>query len=143
MAMRHLVLMVAMVGCGNDAVHHLPAPDAPAIARDAAGAGSGSAGDAAPELLQAPVLDTLKPGVPGPSLVVGWENPTPDCDTVEVWRKDALDPYVVIATPPGTATAYEDTTATQNENYTFRLRCVKAGAGSPFSSEESANPRGG
>lgn len=104
--------------------------------------GCGSSGGGGP--LMAPLLDAIAPvplsaGVPG--VHVGWTNETPDCDAVEGERKDGLHSYAVAFSVPGTATSKDDFTATQNQNYTYRLRCKKGAAYSPYSNEESANPQ--
>jgi hypothetical protein len=86
---------------------------------------------------QPPSFETLKPNNGG--LQLTWTEPSP-CDNIEVSRKDALDPYAVLATVPGTMLSYQDATATGNFNYTYRLRCETAGVFSDYSGELSANP---
>ncbi|HVX97480.1 MAG TPA: hypothetical protein VHK47_21380 [Polyangia bacterium] len=136
MRSRTFALVVLTLACG-----------AAACGSSGSSASSDGGGDAqVSSSLLAPVLDTLKPvpadaGMPG--LHVGWTNQTAGCDAVEGWRKDALAPYAIVFTEPGTARSHDDFTATQNVNYTYRLRCKKGGAVSEYSSELSANPQGG
>jgi hypothetical protein len=102
--------------------------------------GGGDAGSSMVDgALIAPYLETLKPNDAG-TLTITWTNEETDCDNVEGWRKDALDPYAVVFTVSGQTTAQDDPGATGNFNYTYKLRCKRGADYSPYSFEESANP---
>jgi len=111
---------------------------------------------AAPLGLLPPVLYTLKPAHPG--LVLTWREPTL-CETIEVERQDALQPYPSQAGPPVVASvtrgaapaparfavpagtlSYLDTTATRDYPYTYHARCRRAGVASGWSNELATNP---
>lgn len=146
---------LALFACGGGGTATTPGNDASADVAPASNDASTNAGDAGAvehtdagtdaaeaggETLEAPIFDTLKPNA-SKTLTVGWTNVQKDCDGVEAWRKDALDPYVVVFTAPGTASSQDDPGATQNINYTYKLRCKKGSSYSPFSYELSANPQ--
>jgi hypothetical protein len=93
----------------------------------------------APKPVKAPVIDEIMQ-MAG-ALHVTWTNTEPSCDTIELERKTATAPYKVVAKLPGEADNKHDSGATQAVMYTYRVRCKKADAYSPYSNEMSANPK--
>lgn len=81
------------------------------------------------------------------ALHVMWTNPEAGCDSIEVERKAAMadgsvhEPYAVAFTLPGAADNKHDTTATDDMDYTYRLRCKKSDKYSTYSNEVSKNPK--
>lgn len=113
------------------------------VARDAGTdvASSADARDeAAPDgaLPLAPTLTALMP-MAG-ALHVRWISADPFCEIIEGERKSASTAYEVVFTVPGEADNEHDTTATGNVDYTYRLRCKKGSAYSPYSAEKTGNP---
>ncbi|WP_437287229.1 hypothetical protein [Sorangium sp. So ce406] len=101
---------------------------------EAGGGGGGGTAAAAPE---APVLAFVMPmtGV----LHVEW-TPQEGCDAFEGERKDPMDDYAVAFTVAGTKKAYMDPEATEDMEYTYRLRCKVGEVYSAYSNEMSGNP---
>jgi len=106
---------------------------------DASSASNDAGNNATDASLEAPIFEMLKPNDAG-TLTLTWTNVQPDCDGVEASRKDGLNPYAVVFTAAGTDTTKTDPGATQNFNYTYKLRCTKGADVSPYSFELSANP---
>jgi len=140
-----VLVMVSLSACGGDP-DQAPEPDAAVGSNtmaqvDAAVGMQQQMVDAAPaEELLAPYFETLKSNG-GNGLDLTWTNETMGCSMIEVWRKDGLFSYAIVGMPTGGLTAFTDPTATQNQNYTYKLRCLKNGALSPYSWEMSANPQ--
>lgn len=102
---------------------------------------SSGAAAAAP---QAPKLDQVAK-MTG-SLHVTWTNPEGGCDSIEGERKATMaggvvhEEYKVAFTVPGEADNKHDMTATDDMDYTYRLRCKKGDKYSPYSNEMTKNP---
>lgn len=101
------------------------------------GGGGAGGGDSAPALL-APTLDAVNLMMGG--LHVLWTNNQTDCDTIEGERKKPSTEYEVVFTLPGEADNKHDASATQDVEYTYRVRCLKGEAYSAYSNELSQNP---
>ena len=74
------------------------------------------------------------------ALMLYWMNMEAGCTSVEGERKEGSGAYSVVFTVPGEADNKHDATATKDATYTYRLRCVKAGARSAYSDEMAMNP---
>lgn len=74
------------------------------------------------------------------ALHLEWMNMQKDCDSVEAERKMHTDPFAQIFSVPGTVDNKMDSSATENMDYTYRLRCKKGTAYSDYSNEMSGNP---
>ena len=74
------------------------------------------------------------------ALHLEWMNNQGDCDLVEAERKMHSDPFQPIFSVPGTADNKMDASATDDMDYTYRLRCKKGGSYSDYSNEMSGNP---
>jgi hypothetical protein len=99
------------------------------------GAGEGGGPEAmAPD---APVLSFVMPMLD--VLHVEWV-PQPECDQIEAERKDPMHDYAVAFTVAGSKKAYMDSGATEDMEYTYRLRCRVGEAYSGYSNEMSGNP---
>ncbi|KYG09236.1 hypothetical protein BE21_19035 [Sorangium cellulosum] len=101
------------------------------------GEGGGSGGGPAATAPGAPVLSFVMPmlGV----LHVEWV-PQPECDQIEAERKDPTHDYAVAFTVAGSKKAYMDSEATEDMEYTYRLRCKVGEVYSGYSNEMSGNP---
>jgi hypothetical protein len=90
--------------------------------------------------LSAPVIEEVMPmeGV----LHVSWQNAQPDCDAVEGERKPASGDYTMAFSVPGNVDNKMDTGATPAGTYSYRLRCKKGTAYSPYSNEMSGAAEG-
>jgi hypothetical protein len=93
------------------------------------GGPSGSA--EAPRLLEAAPFSLV--------IKITWEIKSP-CDAIEGERKTEVDPYEAIFEVPGTDTVYVDAEATDDQAYTYRLRCRRGADVSAYSNEKTANP---
>lgn len=109
--------------------------DTTAVESSSEGAGDTSGG--ASGSVQAPRLLEAAPF----SLVVKltWEIKSP-CDSIEGERKTEVDPYKAIFEVPGTDTVYVDPEATDEQAYTYRLRCWRGANVSAYSNEKTADP---
>ncbi|MGK4008359.1 hypothetical protein WMF31_37445 [Sorangium sp. So ce1036] len=72
-------------------------------------------------------------------LHVEW-TPQEGCDQFEGERKDPMNDYAVAFTLAGTKNAYMDPEATEDMEYTYRLRCKVGEVYSAYSNEMSGNP---
>lgn len=99
--------------------------------------GAGEGGGPAATAPDAPVLSFVMPmlGV----LHVEWM-PQPECDQIEAERKDPTNDYAVAFTVAGSKKAYMDSEATEDMEYTYRLRCKVGDVYSGYSNEMSGNP---
>ncbi len=97
-----------------------------------------STGTGTPTKPEPPHLDSVKPLNGGLGLT--WTEFT-TCDTVEAERKDGIVSYMVVVTVNGGIKMAADPGATQDQNYTYRLRCKTAGVYSDYSNELTANPK--
>jgi hypothetical protein len=86
----------------------------------------------------APTLVRVEPMMG--ALHVLWTNNDPTCESFEGERKTASVPYKVVFTVPGEADNKHDTTATANEDFTYRVRCKKGAMYSIYSNEMTGNP---
>lgn len=75
------------------------------------------------------------------ALHVMWTNQDTSCDSIVGERKTASSEYAVAFTVPGEADNKHDTDASQAMTYTYRLRCKKGDAFSPYSNEMSGTPQ--
>lgn len=107
------------------------------------GCSSDSSDSAAAAEPRAPTIKTIEPMAGG--LHVFWTNNTQSCDAIEGERKSATEPYGrAFTVPDGSVDNKHD--APQNPSlvagrpYTYRLRCKKGSAYSPYSAEASATP---
>ncbi|WP_437717046.1 hypothetical protein WMF45_11900 [Sorangium sp. So ce448] len=101
------------------------------------GEGGGSGGGPAATAPGAPVLSFVMPMLD--VLHVEWV-PQPECDEIEAERKDPMNDYAVAFTVAGSKKAYMDSEATENMEYTYRLRCKVGDVYSGYSNEMSGNP---
>ena len=69
-----------------------------------------------------------------------WMNVQKDCDSVDAERKMGAAAYESAFSVPGSIDNKLDTSATEDMEYTYRLRCKKGSAYSSYSNEVSANP---
>ncbi|WP_437934487.1 hypothetical protein [Sorangium sp. So ce341] len=99
--------------------------------------GTGEGGGPAATAPDAPVLSFVMPmlGV----VHVEWV-PQPECDQIEAERKDPTHDYAVAFTVAGSKKSYMDSEATEDMEYTYRLRCKVGEVYSGYSNEMSANP---
>ncbi|WP_437593601.1 hypothetical protein [Sorangium sp. So ce1000] len=99
--------------------------------------GIGGGGGSATAVPEAPVLEFVMPmsGV----LHVEW-TPQEGCDQFEGERKDPMHDYAVAFTLAGTKKAYMDPEASEDMEYTYRLRCKVGEVYSEYSNEMSGNP---
>ena len=113
-----LIALLFVVGCSEDGEDGTP--------------GTGA--------LRAPVIEAVMPmeGV----LHVAWQNAQPDCDSVEGERKPASGDYTMAFSVPGNVDNKMDTGATPAGSYSYRLRCKKGTAFSPYSNEMSGTAVG-
>jgi len=95
---------------------------------------TGSSSDA----LQAPMLMKCMP-MEG-ALHLEWMNMQKDCDSVEAERKMHSNPFEMVFSVPGSVDNKMDGTATEDMDYTYRLRCKKGDKYSDYSNEMMANP---
>ncbi|WP_437943805.1 hypothetical protein WMF27_03010 [Sorangium sp. So ce281] len=102
-----------------------------------AGEGGGSGGGPAVTVPDAPVLSFVMPMLD--VLHVEWV-PQPECDQIEAERKDPMNDYAVAFTVAGSKKAYMDSDATEDMEYTYRLRCKVGEVYSGYSNEMSGNP---
>lgn len=91
--------------------------------------------------LQAPMLMKCMP-MEG-ALHLEWMNMQKDCDSVEAERKMHSNPFEDAFSVPGNVDNKMDATATEDMDYTYRLRCKKGDAYSGYSNEMTANPTEG
>jgi hypothetical protein len=81
------------------------------------------------------------------SLHVTWKNADSSCDSVEGERQakmadgSIMEKYKVVFTVPGDVDNKHDTSASDDMEYTYRLRCKKGATYSPYSNELSKNPK--
>ena len=93
---------------------------------------------------QAPKLEELMK-MSG-ALHVMWTNPDEGCDAIEGERKATMaggmvhEEYKVVFTEPGEADNKHDMGATEDMDYTYRLRCKKGDKYSAYSNELTKNP---
>lgn len=99
---------------------------------------SGGGGDGTGSL-KAPIIEMVMPMSPG-GLHVTWKNQQADCSEIEAERKSPTQEYAVVFTVPGAADNKHDGTATDNVEYTYRLRCKRGGEYSSYSNEMSGTP---
>lgn len=114
-----LVLAVSTFGCSGD---------------DDDGGASGG-------MLQAPMLMKVMP-MEG-ALHLEWMNVQKDCEAVEADRKMHSEPFAQVFSVPGAVDNKMDGSATEDMDYTYRLRCKKGAAYSAYSDEMSGNPTKG
>lgn len=88
--------------------------------------------------LQAPMLMKCMP-MEG-ALHLEWMNMQKDCDSVEAERMMHSNPFEVVFSVPGSVDNKMDGTATEDMDYTYRLRCKKGDKYSDYSNEMMANP---
>lgn len=89
--------------------------------------------------LEAPELTAVTP-MTG-ALHVKWTSHQHDCDSVEGERKTSTQAYTAAFSVPGNVDNEMDAAATDpSETYTYRLRCKKGTAFSPYSNEMSGSP---
>lgn len=106
---------------------------------------SSSSGSSGTTAVEAPTLDAVEK-MAG-ALHVMWANPKTACDKIEGERQAKMadgtvhEAYKVVFTVAGEADNKHDTTATDDMSYTYRLRCKKGEAYSPYSNEKSGNPK--
>ena len=80
------------------------------------------------------------------ALHVTWTNNEPSCDSIEGERQakmsdgSVMEKYKVVFTVPGEADNKMDSSATDDMDYSYRLRCKKGTTYSDYSNEMSANP---
>ncbi|WP_437746828.1 hypothetical protein WME73_18975 [Sorangium sp. So ce302] len=101
------------------------------------GEGGGSGGGPPATAPDAPVLSFVMPMLD--VLHVEWV-PQPECDQIEAERKDPMHDYAVAFTVAGSKKAYMDSDATEDMEYTYRLRCKVGEVYSGYSNEMSGNP---
>ncbi len=137
-----LAVALSTVGCGDDGSGEGGAGGDGAASSGASTTASSttsvtsSTGVGAPP---APVLDMVEP-MHG-ALHLFWTNTAPDCDMVEGERKLDAAAYTVFFSVPGTVDNEMDDGATDPTiTYTYRLRCLKGSASSPYSNEVSNSP---
>lgn len=75
------------------------------------------------------------------ALHVMWTNVDHACDSVVGERKTKTTEYKVAFTVTGEVDNEHDMEATGAETYTYRLRCKKGDAYSPYSNEMSGSPK--
>lgn len=98
-----------------------------------AACGAGSASEPqAPQLRSVEKMDG--------ALMVRWTNVQTDCSMIEGERKAGTGDFAVVFTVPGEVNNKHDAAATSDTTYTYRLRCMKGAASSPYSAEMSMNP---
>ncbi len=93
---------------------------------------------AAAGALQAPMLMKVMP-MEG-ALHLEWMNMQKDCDAVEAERKMHSEPFEQVFSVPGTVDNKMDGAATEDMDYTYRLRCKKGSSYSEYSNDMSGNP---
>jgi len=156
---RHLLIttmfIVAVAGCSSS---ETPTPPTGSSGSSSGSAGSSgtsgapnttssggedvSGGSSAPK---APTLDQL--AKMSGALHVMWTNPEDGCDSIEGERKATMaggtvhEEYKVAFTVPGEADNKHDMTATDDMDYTYRLRCKKGDKYSSYSNEMTKNPQ--
>ncbi|WP_438043926.1 hypothetical protein [Sorangium sp. So ce128] len=101
------------------------------------GEGGGSGGGPEATAPDAPVLSFVMPMLD--VLHVEWVL-QPECDEIEAERKDPMNDYAVTFTVAGSKKAYMDSEATEDMEYTYRLRCKVGEVYSGYSNELSGNP---
>lgn len=74
------------------------------------------------------------------ALMLYWMNMEAGCTTVEGERKEGSGAFAPVFSVPGEVDNKHDTTATKDEKYTYRLRCLKESTASAYSGEVSMNP---
>lgn len=75
------------------------------------------------------------------ALHLKWTNHQHDCDSIEGERKSTTQAFSAVFSVPGSVDNEMDGTATDPaETYTYRLRCKKGSALSPYSNEMSGSP---
>lgn len=130
-----VLLGSASWGCSSSTGEH---HDTGAVA-DAGGSGTpGSESDAAVSgaSLKAPVITQITKMAGG--LHVVWKNEQTNCDSIEGERKGPGEAYKVVFTvPDGSVNNKHDAPLTAGTMYTYRLRCMKGTASSPYSNEKS------
>lgn len=142
-----LLTAVLALGCTNT-IKQVPAPDSgtsdttdPApqeTPADPAPADTTAEVDAGPTL-KAPTIDSVNK-MAG-ALHVFWTNAETTADEVVLERKTSTVPYVIVATLPGDSDNLHDVDANQATMYTYRVRCKKGSAYSPYSKEKSGSPK--
>lgn len=137
-----LVLVVALAGCGSDDAGGGSGGSSSLGGSAGSGASAGMGGQATGGsagtngALAAPVIDMVMPMAPA-GLHVTWTNVQSDCDEVEGERKTASEAYAVVFTVPGEVDNEHDASATEQIEYTYRVRCRKGSDYSPYSNEVS------
>ncbi|WP_437966977.1 hypothetical protein WMF04_46745 [Sorangium sp. So ce260] len=134
---------IALAACGGSETESSPADGtgggggAGAASGTGGHGGAGEGGGPAATAADAPVLSFVMPmlGV----LHVEWV-PQPECDQIEAERKDPMHDYAVAFTVAGSKKAYMDSEATEDMEYTYRLRCKVGEVYSGYSNEMSGNP---
>ncbi|WP_437681417.1 hypothetical protein [Sorangium sp. So ce131] len=134
---------LALAACGGSETGSSPAEGtgggggAGAASGTGGHGGTGEGGGPAATAPDAPVLSFVMPmlGV----VHVEWV-PQPECDQIEAERKDPTHDYAVAFTVAGSKKAYMDSEATEDMEYTYRLRCKVGEVYSGYSNEMSANP---
>lgn len=134
-----LIGAVAASGCSSDTTDH-DTHDAGATTTPSATSTATSTPEAGtPVTLAAPTITGL-PAMAG-GIHVSWKNVQKDCDTIEGERKSATEAYKVVFSVPGAADNKHDGAGlAAGTTYTYRLRCKKGDAASPYSDEKSGTP---
>jgi hypothetical protein len=138
-----VVVTVSALGCSAPAD---PAPTtAAAMTESGSSGGNSTAGAGESSEPTAPTIaDVMK--MDG-SLHVTWKNVDTSCDSVQGERQakmadgSIMESYKVVFTVPAEADNKHDTSASDDMEYTYRLRCKKGSTYSAYSNEVSKNPK--
>ena len=114
-------------GCGDED----EGPRSEGSTTGAASASGGSAGVAPPVLLEVTSFAL--------SLKITWETKSL-CDSILGERKTATSDYADAFDVPGTDSVFVDPEATEDQTYTYRLRCKRGESLSAYSNEKTGNP---
>lgn len=126
-----VLFLAVLVGCSSKT----EGGDAGSDAATESGGGDAMTGSDSGTLL-APVIVSAEPL--GAGLHVMWTNTQKDCDAIEGERKSTTEAYKVVFTiPDGTVDNKHDEPLMSGTMYTYRLRCKKGMAYSPYSNEKS------
>jgi len=128
-----VVMSLATMGCGSDD------GEGGGTGGTSSGGTGGAAGTTGSGALLAPEIEMVMPMAPA-GLHVSWMNKQDDCDSVDAERKTATVDFAEIFSVPGYVDNEHDETASEKLEYTYRLRCKKGGAYSPYSNEMGGTP---
>lgn len=87
--------------------------------------------------LEAPVLEEVLPTAK--MLRVRWSLSS-SCDAIDGERRTDTVTYIPVFTTSGTDTNFVDDEATENQTYTYRVRCVRGDEVSDYSNQLGGNP---